>query len=267
MPTCDLCGTEFRGMAKMVTANQCKRKQVDSKLSFGMCLKCYKGDHTYCLKSKLNLSEKCHSITEGKRGKLKTFDPTPMPKSPGGRSCKCRHCQQFGFLQEIPDFTYRVKQGHYATKSVPPMEIIGTRGCATCVGVIAIRTDKKVFCTHLDHTMSPADVTDAKKGDPGSSLDALVDSLSEVFPTNTDVREIHVTTISKEWVSDFTVRAIQKKYGVDKCTVHEEDAVYSPGTTARSADSQRKPDTGAVVTDGRVTLKLGDNKMMVLSTP
>jgi len=155
----------------------------------------------------------------------------------------------------FPKFTHRVEPGNHATVMATQGCVIGTRGCATCVGVIATLQKNQVFCAHMHHDVKGA----APKGiDEGEAWKATKVSLYNIFPPYDDVKEIYLTFTANNWVTELTVKAIREVYGVKAALEHinRADAVWWSDGKVSAGEGAGRPNEGKVVSDGRESFRI-----------
>jgi hypothetical protein len=109
-----------------------------------------------------------------------------------------------------PPLTHFVPQGrcHVIDKRLGLK--FGTRGCATCVGVVARMTRNSIFCCHLDHDIA---VDEPRNFAMRTRWNTFTKSLLSKLPDPLDIVQMSMTTSANHWVSKRTWEALKMIYG------------------------------------------------------
>jgi hypothetical protein len=112
--------------------------------------------------------------------------------------------------EPYPPLTHYVPQARYHTRVNSLALKFGTRGCGTCVGVVAKMLQNKIFCCHLDHDIV---VNEPRNFAMRTRWHDFKESLLTRLPKPSDVLQISMTTSSPNWVSKRTWEALKMIYG------------------------------------------------------
>jgi hypothetical protein len=133
--------------------------------------------------------------------------------------------------QPYPPLTHYVPQGHYHTLDNTLNLKLGTRGCGTCVGVVAKMTGNRMFCCHLDHDIG---VAEPRNFAMRTRWHDFKESLLSRLPSAEHVTQMNMTTAANNWVSQRTWEAIKMIYG---------RKYIGPNKWKPGRDSEEKEDT------------------------
>lgn len=112
--------------------------------------------------------------------------------------------------QPYPPLTHFVPQGQCHTIDKRLGLKFGTRGCATCVGVVARMTRNSIFCCHLDHDIR---VDEPMNFAMRTRWHDFTKSLLSRLPNPLEIVQMSMTTSANNWVSKRTWEALKMIYG------------------------------------------------------
>lgn len=234
---CFICKSPLK--PTLVGMQDCPRKIVPRGKRLTFCGKCF-AQHQQCAKRVGDLSDQCKAALEGGQAKVVPAAQVALAQARVG---------------DFPSLTHYVPQGRCATLNClgDNTIIFGTRGCGTCVGVLAQLTGSRIFCAHLDHDIKgprPEGV------DQGEAWKASKASVYMKLPPYDEVRSIHMTRTSNDWITELTIKAIREIYGQGKTLLsdlHFKDAIWWVQSTGNvQAGTSSGPVTGRAVQGEKV---------------